>query len=60
EVINEVFKFTKEIGFFVKGLDFSPIKGPEGNIEYLMFVSKNGENAEIDIDMLVEASHTLD
>lgn len=60
EVIEKVVAFTREIGFKVLGLDYSPIKGPEGNIEYLMYVSKQGENAEIDIEMLVESSHSLD
>lgn len=59
EVIEKVLEFTKEIGFKVLGLDFSPIKGPEGNIEYLMFISKTGENADIDIDEIVERSHCL-
>lgn len=30
----------KELGFLRMGLDFSPIKGPEGNIEYLLFLKK--------------------
>ncbi len=60
EVIENVISFTKEIGFSVKGLDYSPIKGPEGNIEYLMFVEKTEEGSnEFDIDALVEASHSL-
>lgn len=59
EVIHKVFEFTKEIGFKIHGLEFSPIKGPEGNIEYLMYISKQGENAEIDIDGLVDKSHEL-
>ncbi len=60
EVIENVLEFTKEIGFSVKGLDFSPIKGPEGNIEYLMFVEKTDEESVVfDIDKIVEMSHTL-
>jgi 23S rRNA (cytidine1920-2'-O)/16S rRNA (cytidine1409-2'-O)-methyltransferase len=60
EVIENVLAFTKEIGFCIKGLDFSPIKGPEGNIEYLMFVEKtDGESVEFDIDKIVELSHSL-
>ncbi len=60
EVIEKVLEFTKEIGFSVKGLDFSPIKGPEGNIEYLMYIKKdNGESAEFDIPELVEQSHNI-
>ena len=59
EVIHRVFDFTREIGFKIHGLDFSPIKGPEGNIEYLMYISKSGDDAEIDIDALVDKSHEL-
>lgn len=59
EVIDKVFGFTRNIGFKIYGLDFSPIKGPEGNIEYLMFIGKDGENAEIDIDGVIERSHNL-
>lgn len=60
EVIENVINFTKEIGFCVKGLDFSPIKGPEGNIEYLMLVQKSDEKSEmLDTEAVVQASHTL-
>ncbi len=59
EVIHKVFDFTREIGFKVLGLEFSPIKGPEGNIEYLMYISKQGTEPEIDIDGLVDKSHEL-
>jgi 23S rRNA (cytidine1920-2'-O)/16S rRNA (cytidine1409-2'-O)-methyltransferase len=41
EVIKSVTDFAKETGFTVKGLDFSPVKGPEGNIEYLLYLTKN-------------------
>lgn len=57
DVVRSVIEFTKEIGFNVGGLNYSPIKGPEGNIEYLMYITKNGENAEINIDDVVEKSH---
>ncbi len=60
EVIENVLEFTKEIGFSIKGLDFSPIKGPEGNIEYLMYVEKScDESVEFDIDKIIEDSHRL-
>ncbi len=59
EVIHRVFEFTKEIGFKILGLEFSPIKGPEGNIEYLMYISKQGDEPYIDIDSLVDKSHEL-
>ena len=51
-------------GFAVRGLDFSPVKGPEGNIEYLMFVQKSEEPCVLDdaaAEQVVAASHsTLD
>ena len=45
EVIGEIVCFAAENGFDVLNLDFSPIKGPEGNIEYLMHIRK-GSGAE--------------
>lgn len=41
EVLETITTFAVENGFTLKGLDFSPIKGPEGNIEYLMFIEKS-------------------
>lgn len=40
EVIRTIVEFALASGFKIKGLDFSPIKGPEGNIEYLLYLSK--------------------
>ncbi len=67
EVIEMVVEFAKSIGFNVLNLDFSPIKGPEGNIEYLLHIEK-GEIADTinktDLDLInkiVEKAHdTLD
>ena len=59
EVIETVLNFTKEIGFQIKGIDFSPVRGPEGNIEYLMHIKKCTElSEEFDITRLVELSHS--
>ena len=57
-VVQEILEFAKSIGFSVQGLDFSPIKGPEGNIEYICHL-KNGEypKADIDVSAVVAASH---
>ncbi|MDD6436323.1 MAG: TlyA family RNA methyltransferase [Clostridiales bacterium] len=41
EVINKVIDFAKETGFIPVSLTWSPIKGPEGNIEYLIYLSKS-------------------
>ncbi len=40
EVIHRMLDYADSIGFDVLKLDFSPIKGPEGNIEYLMYIKK--------------------
>ncbi len=64
-VIERVIEYAKSIGFLILDLDFSPVKGPEGNIEYLLFIEK-GEASDlepkpIDIEKTVEKAHdTLD
>jgi len=58
EVIHSILDFVPGIGLTVKGLDYSPIKGPEGNIEYIChLVNRVEESAVIDVDAVVEASH---
>lgn len=61
EVIEKTVDFVSHNGFAVLGLDFSPVKGPEGNIEYLMHIRKSecedGNEAEWDIKKLVTLSH---
>ena len=58
EVVNNIVSFARECGFKVAGLDFSPIKGPEGNIEYICHMkNRTGENAPIDAAAVVAASH---
>lgn len=61
EVIHMVMDFAKDIGFVLCNLEFSPIKGPEGNIEYLLHLSKDSEREAgvIDVDAVVEASHEM-
>ncbi|NLZ47374.1 MAG: TlyA family RNA methyltransferase [Clostridiales bacterium] len=61
EVISNVINFAISENFNILGLDYSPIKGPEGNIEYLIYLKK-GDNENINInesliDDIVEASH---
>ncbi|MEG1862311.1 MAG: TlyA family RNA methyltransferase [Oscillospiraceae bacterium] len=56
EVIENIIAYANEVGFFVNKLTFSPIKGPEGNIEFLIIVSKNEDLPivnETDIDNIV-------
>lgn len=40
EVIEKVINYSLSIGFSILGLDYSPVKGPEGNIEYLLHIKK--------------------
>lgn len=62
EVIEMVVNFSVELNFLIKGLTFSPVKGPEGNIEYLLYMKKEKErmseqavhNILTDIDRVVE------
>ncbi len=45
EVVRKILDYADSIGFDVLHLEFSPIKGPEGNIEYLLHIRKNGERS---------------
>lgn len=64
QVVNDIVRFMMETGFEVVGLDFSPIKGPQGNIEYLAYIKKSSSpivHEGIDCNAVVEVSHsTLD
>ena len=58
QVVSGICDFAEQTGFTVRGLDFSPIKGPEGNIEYLLYLSKAvGEGVPVSPEAVVEASH---
>ncbi len=59
EVIEKVMAYAEELGFVVRNLEFSPIKGPEGNIEYLLHLDKNPEtvSGEISPSSIVETAH---
>ncbi len=59
EVIRHVLAFARDIGFVPLGLSYSPIKGPEGNIEYLLYLGKQGTDTVPDNlpEAVVEESH---
>ena len=60
EVLERAVGFAKKSGFGIVGIEFSPIKGPQGNIEYLMVLSRSKPELDIsgdDIRKLVEFSH---
>ena len=65
EVIQNAAGYAMANGFSVCGLDFSPVKGPEGNIEFLMFVQKEPASYPVfdlsGADAVAQAAHqTLD
>ena len=65
EVIRKILVFARQVGFHVLDLAFSPIKGPEGNIEYLIYIRKNtdmdGEVADLtEHDAEVQLKTVLD
>ena len=62
EVLERFLEFVPTVGYTAMGLDFSPIKGPEGNIEYLLYLShdpKEDRSPDIrdSISDLVEKTH---
>ena len=60
EVVVRIIEFASQNGFFVKNLEYSPIKGPEGNIEYLVYIRKDetgGVDGTVDIKAIVDAAH---
>ena len=60
DVIRTIRDFCLECGFDVVGLDFSPVKGPEGNIEYLIHIVKSDEpelKSDITPEALADISH---
>ncbi|MCT4596183.1 MAG: TlyA family RNA methyltransferase [Anaeromicrobium sp.] len=63
EVIEKIISFSIQENLSVKGLAFSPIKGPEGNIEYLAYLrnckNESVENLEELIESIVNESHNI-
>lgn len=62
EVIFNVINFSKKFGYKIKGLEFSPVKGPEGNREYLLYITKDEKyeelfNEDFTVKEVVKLSH---
>ncbi len=64
EVINKIRDFVINNGFNILGLDYSPVKGPEGNIEYLIYLEKAADkigriynDIGSDVEEVVKKSH---
>lgn len=57
EVIENVINFAKNLGYTINGLTFSSIKGPSGNIEYLVWLStENSNQSDYDIKIIVDSA----
>lgn len=58
EVVSDILDYAESLGLTVSGLDFSPIKGGEGNIEFLLYLTKNSTLKTItDIKTTVRKAH---
>ena len=57
DVLNKVIKFFNKNNFYLLGLDFSPIKGGDGNIEYIsLFTNKTSDNVKIETEKIVNVA----
>lgn len=61
-VIEKVILFANSLGFSIEKIDYSPIKGPAGNIEYIMYMKKKSEKIDLfnirkEVKKIVEKSH---
>ena len=52
EVISKIIAISAELNFKIQNLSYSPIKGPEGNIEYLIHLTKSGNSNEFDSEII--------
>lgn len=60
EVVKSVLSFAESVGLYAKGLTYSPVRGPEGNIEYLAIFSENAQDKNsINAEAVVNESHSV-
>ena len=57
EVLEDITSFLEKNGFGILALDYSPIKGPKGNIEFLAYVEKNSASNSFNIDDVIGSAH---
>ena len=58
EAILSAIAAAEKYGFGVRGLDFSPVKGPKGNIEFLVYLKKGEESESYSVDDVVKKAHS--
>ena len=59
ELIKNIAQSASELGFYPVALDFSPIKGPAGNIEYLMLFKSEETQNDIEVETVVDSAFEL-
>ncbi len=59
KVLKDVIRHYREAGFNICGLDYSPIRGGDGNIEFLLYLNKSGKEIVPDFDKIIEIAHKL-
>ncbi len=59
EVISRILDFVCALGLVPAGLDYSPVTGPKGNIEYLLWLRRQGEAAELDLPALLDTAFSV-
>jgi 23S rRNA (cytidine1920-2'-O)/16S rRNA (cytidine1409-2'-O)-methyltransferase len=57
-VVEDIINFLTSNGYCIKGLTYSPVKGPKGNIEFLVYVGLGDESVLFDIESVVRSAHT--
>ncbi len=57
DVLKMAIEKSHALGLFVHGLSYSPIKGPKGNIEFLLYLSRLQTDKEVDLYSIVESAH---
>ncbi len=57
EVINNITEYCKSLNLHTNGLTFSPIKGPKGNIEYLIYLTYRKNEEDINIKSVIDTAH---
>lgn len=59
KILKSLVNFFDNNGFVLLGLTYSPIKGPKGNIEYLVHLKSNGEKIKVDVQNIVENAFNI-
>ncbi len=59
KVLREVIETSKDLGFRILGLTYSPIRGADGNIEFFIYLSKHKHSKKVDIKKIVKKAHKL-